>query len=79
MLLRYRLSTLVNWMVLICFLLWICRLDAGAELLGGIGAWLIAGMLFVGLVWLVSFLYGIPGERQRKRAEMSAKSPIIDR
>jgi hypothetical protein len=77
MVFRYRLSTLLNWTVLICFLLWICRLDGGAELWGGIGIWLIAAVLFVALIWVFSFLYGIPSELQGKRGMKPSDSQAI--
>jgi hypothetical protein len=65
---RFRLATLLNLTVLVCFLLWISRFEGGPELLAGIGFWVVAVLGFVLLVYIASALYGIPGERQRKRA-----------
>jgi hypothetical protein len=48
---------------LICFLLWIARLDGGIQLLGGLGFWLLAAVIFIGMVRLFSHLLGTPGER----------------
>jgi hypothetical protein len=65
---RFSIATLLNLTVLVCFLLWISRLDGGAELLAGIGVWAFAALAFVLLVYIASVLFGIPGERQRKRS-----------
>jgi hypothetical protein len=72
---QFRLSTLLNLTVLACFLLWILRLEGGAELLAGIGFWALAALGFVTLIYIASAVYGIPGDRQRKR---SAQQPDGD-
>jgi hypothetical protein len=64
---RRRLWSLLNLMFLICFLLWICTFEGGAEILGGMGFYVIAALMFVGLLRIASILYGIPGDRERAR------------
>ena len=73
---RYRLSSLLNWTVLICFMLWVSQRDGGAQLLGGIGFLIVAALAFLALVHLITFLYGIPGEMQRKRARRRNDSHV---
>jgi len=65
---RFGLATLLILTVLVSFLLWIGRLDGGAKLLAGIGFWVCAALALVALTYIASVLYGIPGDRQRKRA-----------
>jgi hypothetical protein len=73
---RFGLATLLNLTVLVCFLLWIGRLDGGAELLAGIGFWAFAALALVALTYIASVLYGIPGDRQRKRAAQQSDSDV---
>jgi hypothetical protein len=75
MALRYSLSTLLNWTILICFLLWICQLSGGGELLAGIGFWIAAVFVFICLFRVGSILFGIPGDRQRKQANKRSEVP----
>ena len=72
---RYRLSSLLNLVVLICFLLWISTLEGGADILGGLGFWLLAGLLLLfALLRIWSYVLGTLGERQRKNvADQTAK------
>lgn len=63
---RNRLSSLLNLVVLICFLLWISTLEGGADILGGLGFWLLAGLLLFALLRIWSYVLGTLGERQRK-------------
>ena len=65
---RYRLSSLLNLVVLICFLLWIYQLDGGDQIVKGLGFWIHAGLGFCVLIWIGSYLLGTPGYRQRDRA-----------
>ena len=66
MAIRFRLSTVLNLTVLLYCLLWIYQLDGGGLVLKGMGGWILAAIVFYLLLLLVTFLFGIPGELQRK-------------
>jgi hypothetical protein len=76
MTLRYRLSSLLYFVVLIGFLLWVARLDGGSELLGGLSFWFLAGLLLLGVIRIYSYLLGTLGERQRKKDSPSAEGRL---
>jgi len=63
---RYRLSSLLNLVALICFLLGISTIEGGTEILSGIGFWLLAGLMLFALLRIGSHVLGTPGDRQRE-------------
>jgi hypothetical protein len=64
---RFRLSSLLNSVALICFLLWIATLEDGADLLFGLGGLIGFFVGMVVLVVLAAYILGTPGTIQRRR------------